>query len=148
MRKLVLFACLMSLSAGAFAAATVNFAFGRGIIPMRHQTFGAFWFGVRSEGEHVDGHLVFVQMTMHGRLVAFVYLPEVHRAEFGRNEVHFGGPGVFNGHRVFVAAGAVDNHGTKHPDLFALRAVNPRNGEVVYGTGGPVLHGDVVVGHR
>ncbi len=159
MRKL--FTIMIGLAVVSAALAVVwHRAEGRGVIAVGPDVPGSFNFRVGQEGEHLRGELHFQAGRLNNPLVR-IALPNVRHAEWTRNGVRFGGPGVIerNGNRVacMVFAYAIDNRRSGHsdedggednhrPDAFGIRAVGP-NQQVLFEAEGMLRAGDVVVRH-
>lgn len=152
MLKRMLFVAGILGAATLVIAAVVYFAFGTGAI-RTDRGIGRFALDVTKSGEAVRGHARFAEfLPGHVHPVVEIVMPRAHTATFTENSVVFAGPGAIRRGAVLmnvsVVVRAVDNHGTSQPDVFGIRCFNPRTGAVVYQAGGPLLHGDIVVGHR
>jgi hypothetical protein len=152
MIKRMLFVAGILGAASLAIAAVVHFGYGRGVIRTDHG-LGRFGFEVAKMSEHVRGRAQFAEFVPgHAHPTVEIVMPEARAAHFTENSVVFVGPGAIRRPsgvlRVGVEVRAIDNHGTKHPDAFAIRCFNPHTGAVVYQAGGPLQHGDIVVGHR
>lgn len=133
-------------------AAVVHFAFGRGAIQTANGV-GRFGFEVARSGEQVRGRAQFAELVpTHPLPVVEIVMREARAANFVQNTVTFVGPGAIRRPgglmNVLVEVFAVDNHGTKQPDVFRIRCFNPQTNMMVYQAGGALLSGDIVVGQR
>lgn len=145
MKKLLVVIGVISL--GVMAWAAVQYAYGRGVIPMRDETYGRFIFKVHKSGDSIRGGLDFAHLKRgHNRPLNVVVLRMVRSAEFGDHAARFAGMGRLNGREVHVSCRVVDG-GNSRPDLFALECRNDE-GRVVFAAAGEVAHGDIVVGSR
>lgn len=143
MKKVLLVATALAIA--AIAASAIWTAFGRGVVATSDGNRAMFKLAAVASDDRSRGYFEWRSVLNNQRV--HVVLPEAARVHFHRNTVEMAGPGVLNGHRVFVHAKAMDGEHANTDDGVAVACFNA-NGRVVYAARGAVVEGNVVIMRR